>query len=342
MIFSRQNKQTPDVRTKLGKVLAIENGLLDVVTTGGSAVFRRVRCAGTLPNAGDKVMVSFYKNNEIVATPVSTRDSDTVSESYNISGTGGITIYQGTGYTIGDGLNLSGGNVLTVKTTPNRTQITGGKVDVDTGLLPSPLIGDAGKSLVADGANSSSWVMQVQGTLNYIPRFTGTNTIGNTYLYEGLPGTLMSATTGVGMYSSRSGENAYATFLAETSNDKDSDLTLSATSFARRTVSVSLRTYDNVIQLMGNVTFAVDDSYDIGETSNKRPKNVFASGYFYGASVKVKGAGAGANILSPPSVGSDVTHTLPSVSGVLAQISDIPVLGPYVEVNPLTIASAIP
>lgn len=127
MIFSRQNKQTPDVRTKLGKVLAIENGLLDVVTTGGSAVFRRVRCAGTLPNAGDKVMVSFYKNNEIVATPVSTRDSDTVSESYNISGTGGITIYQGTGYTIGDGLNLSGGNVLTVKTTPNRTQITGGE-----------------------------------------------------------------------------------------------------------------------------------------------------------------------------------------------------------------------
>lgn len=342
MIFSRQNKQSPDVRTKIGKVLAIENGLLDVVTTGGSAVFRRVRCAGSLPNAGDRVMISFYKNNEIVATPVSTRDSDTVSQNINVTGGGGINIYQGTGYTIGDGLDLSGGNVLSVLTTLNRTQITSGKIDVDTGLLPSPVLADAGKSLVANGANSSSWIMQVQGTINYVPKFTAAGSIGNTYLYESLPGVLSSSTSGIGMYSSRSGADAYATFIAETSNDKDSDLSLSATSFARRTVSVSLRTYDNVIQLMGNVTFAVDDSYDIGEISNKRPKNVFASGYFRGASVKVKGAGAGANILSPPSVGSDVTHTLPSVSGVLAQISDIPVLGPYVEVNPSTIASAIP
>lgn len=293
MIFSRQNKQTPDVRTKLGKVLAIENGLLDIVTTGGSAVFRRVRCSGPLPNEGDKVMVSFYKNNEIVATPVSTKESDTVSQLVNVTGGGGITIYQGTGYTIGDGLNLSGGNVLTVRTTPNRTQITGGKVDVDTSLLPSPLIGDAGKSLVANGANSSSWVMQVQGTVGYIPKFTAAGSIGNTYLYEGLPGTLMSSTSGVGMYSTRSGADAYAIFTAETSNDKDGDLTLSAVSFARRTVSVNLRTLDNVIQLMGNVKFAVDDSYSIGAVGAGRPQNILSSGYMW--ATKTLNAGAGAN-----------------------------------------------
>jgi hypothetical protein len=187
MIFSRQNKQTPDVRTKIGKVLAVESGLLDIATVGGSAVFRRVRCSGPLPNAGDKVMVSFYKNNEIVATPISSRDSDTVSQNANVSGGGGINIYQGTGYTIGDGLDLSGGNVLSAVTTLNRTQITSGKVDVDTGLLPSPLIGDAGKSLIANGANSSSWGWPVNGSYGHLAVF-GSDThsiVDSSWLVDG-------------------------------------------------------------------------------------------------------------------------------------------------------------
>lgn len=191
MIFSRQNKQTPDVRTKLGKVLAVENGLLDVVATGGSAVFRKVRCAGSLPNEGDKVMISFYRNNEIVATPVSTREADTVSTNINVTGGGGVTIYEGTGYTIGDGLYLSGGNVLSAVTKTNRTQITSGAIDVDTSLLPSPLLADAGKSLIANGANSSSWGWPMSGTLGKIPYFNTDHSIANS-AYS-ISGALLSA-----------------------------------------------------------------------------------------------------------------------------------------------------
>lgn len=60
-------------------------------------------------------------------------------------------------------------NALTIGNitqTANRTAVTGGTgaiigagvtVDVDTALLPSPLIGDTGYALIATGANAASW-----------------------------------------------------------------------------------------------------------------------------------------------------------------------------------------
>jgi len=89
MSFRSEITSVPDVRTKLGRVVRVVGGLLDVATLGGNAVFRGIRCSGVLPAVGDKVLVSFYRNNEIVATAVTSGDSSTAPDSTLTINTGG-------------------------------------------------------------------------------------------------------------------------------------------------------------------------------------------------------------------------------------------------------------
>lgn len=89
MPFRSEITSVPDVRTKIGRVVRVINGMLDVATLGGNAVFRGIRCSGVLPVVGDRVLVAFHKNNEVVATPVSSSDPTTAPVSTLTINTGG-------------------------------------------------------------------------------------------------------------------------------------------------------------------------------------------------------------------------------------------------------------
>lgn len=71
MPFRSEITSLPDARNKMGKVVRVSNGLIDIATVGGNGVMRGIRCAGVTPQAGDKVLVTFYKNGEILATAIS-------------------------------------------------------------------------------------------------------------------------------------------------------------------------------------------------------------------------------------------------------------------------------
>lgn len=74
-------------------------------------------------------------------------------------GTTGLTWQQmvtGTTITASTGLTKVGNDIQAV-TVANRTAITGGAIDVDPDLLPSPLAGDAGKRLIATAADATAW-----------------------------------------------------------------------------------------------------------------------------------------------------------------------------------------
>lgn len=159
MLFRKQIKSVPDIRTKIGKVIRVDNGLLDVMTIGGSAPLKGIKSSGGTPNVGDAVLVSYYKNGEVVATP----------DNGNTGSSGGGTtivssptyVNQAGTFVAGLGLETNGSGTTNVVITSGRTQITGNGVDVSTSLLPSPTISEKGHFFVASGVGNAGWSRRI-------------------------------------------------------------------------------------------------------------------------------------------------------------------------------------
>lgn len=160
MLFRKQIKSVPDIRTKIGKVIRVDNGLLDIMTIGGSAPIKGIKSSGSTPNVGDAVLVSYYKNGEVVATPASS-NGDSSSGSGTTIVAAPTYVNQSGSFVPGLGLETDGSGITNVVITPGRTQITGNGIDVKTTLLPSPTLAEKGHFFVASGAGTAGWSRRI-------------------------------------------------------------------------------------------------------------------------------------------------------------------------------------
>lgn len=159
MLFRKQIKSVPDVRTKIGKVIRVDNGALDVMTVGGSAPIKGIRCAGNAPAVNDWVMISFYKNNEVIATPITAQDNSSGTGNTTIISTSPSVIQSTTSFLPGLGLATDGSGYTNVQVVPGRTQISSNRVDVSTALLPTPA--ERGHFLVSNVSGGSTWSKRI-------------------------------------------------------------------------------------------------------------------------------------------------------------------------------------
>lgn len=146
MSFRSEIRSLPDARTKTGRVVRVENGLVDVITTGGNAVLKGIRCSGATPNAGDSVMVTFYRNNEITATAISSKDGEGGTTILNVEnfttingGGGGSGSVTSVGLTMPDGFSVSGSPI-----TSSGTLAVGFAARNQNAVLAGPASGGAG------------------------------------------------------------------------------------------------------------------------------------------------------------------------------------------------------
>lgn len=153
MNFRSQIKSVPDVRTKIGRVLRSSNGLVDVMSIGGSSPINNIKVSGVVPAIGDWVTISFYKNNEITATPISTKEnsSDSSGNTTIISST---FVNSPSAFVPGNGLETDLYDVTHVRLETNRFAFSGGKIDFNPAFFTAPSFGQVGHFLIANATGT--------------------------------------------------------------------------------------------------------------------------------------------------------------------------------------------
>ncbi len=153
-------------------------GSSDGGTPGSNTVSTSQIVDGTIVNADISASADIAQSKILnLATDLAAKQS----ADNDLTALAGLT---GTGLLVrsGDGTAIT----RSISGTTNRLSVTNGNgvagnpvIDISTSLLPSPLVGDAGKFLKASGANTSVWQALVSGDITTALGFTPINKSGD-------------------------------------------------------------------------------------------------------------------------------------------------------------------
>ena len=335
-LFNQEIRSKQSTRTKIGRVVRAEGGYVDVVAVGGNTVIQKVKTGGLSPNVGDYVTIVFHSDGEKQAIPISSKEQVTSSSSVMASGSSG----GGGAFTAGNGLSTTVGGVTNVNVVSGRTQITSNAVDVSTSLLPTPLVGEIGRVayVSATGQLSYSSTLSLNG-VQVIISGTSARIMGDFSSSPRVNRTLFQSSTtngasNVGAVPNGSGTSSAFTSFGAQDPDNSKGIQISGTSTeafvnAFQTSSGTLSALALLFKINSAeaARFTANKAFLVGKTSQALPDSIgnaeFNDSVWIGNLLKIAGATGGlATIQAQATV--TPTLTLPSSTGTLALLSDIP------------------
>jgi hypothetical protein len=331
-LFNQEIRSKQSTRTKVGRVIRAEGGFVDVVAVGGNTVFSKVKTGGLSPNVGDYVTLVFHSDGEKQAIPISSKEATSgVSSVSSVGSSGG----GGGSFVAGNGLSTTIGGITNVNTVAGRTQITSNAIDVNTSLLPTPLVGEIGRVAYVSATGQLSYSSSLSldgvqivlsGTANRIVGDFNNATASSRVLFRSASGT--STIVGAVPFST-----SQAYFMAFGLPDPDNTHLAFFGASGSYTYLASNKngsgtTVPMLIQMDGveKARIQVSGAFLFGKSTQALPDssgNVeINDSLWIGNLLKVAGATSGlATIRAAATV--TPTLTLPSVTGTVALTSDI-------------------
>lgn len=341
-LFNQEIRSKQSTRTKVGRVIRAEGGFVDVVAVGGNTVFSKVKTGGLSPNVGDYVTLVFHSDGEKQAIPISSKEATSgVSSVSSVGSSGG----GGGSFVAGNGLSTTIGGITNVNTVAGRTQITSNAIDVNTSLLPTPLVGEIGRVayVSATGQLSYSSTLSlngvqviVSGTANRMIADLSNVTTSNRFHFQNTnaAGSVLGILPGVGATGSYLRVNS----SPDASNTQMAHFGISAAAMYIGTYNITADVVGGAALTMQFVTsganrmnLSSNGALRLSSTLAAVPTmvsdavgNLEVDGSLaIGSLLKIAGATGGiATIQAQATV--TPTLTLPSATGTLALTSDIP------------------
>ena len=334
-LFNQEIRSKQSTRTKIGRVVRSEGGYVDVIAVGGNTVIQKVKTGGLSPNVGDYVTIVFHSDGEKQAVPISSKEQVTSSSSVMASGSSS----GGGAFTAGNGLSTTVGGVTNVNVVSGRTQITSNAVDVNTSLLPTPLVGEIGRVayVSATGQLSYSSILSLNGVQVVISgtsaRIMGdfsNGTRANRTLFQS---SSTNAATNVGTIPNGSGTSAGFTAFGSSDPDNSKGIQITGTSteafvnsFQATSGTLSALALLFKINAAEAARFTSNKAFLVGKTSQALADSIgnveINDSLWIGNLLKIAGATGGLATLQAPATVTP-TLTLPSSTGTLALTSNI-------------------